>query len=250
VPFGDAEALERAIDARGRETCVILEPVQAEAGVVIPPAGYLREVAAACRAHDALLVLDEIQTGLGRVGHWWAAAAEGVVPDILLAGKVLSGGIVPVSALIATEEAFHPFSRDPLLHTSTFAGAPIAAAAAAATIAVVRDEDVPARSALLGAEIRARLRGAITDVGLDVEVRGAGLLIGLDFPATGLAGEFFGELLQRHVLASHSLNADRVVRLTPPVTLSAQDVDWLERAVRESLAAVVEVVGNTIGATA
>src|SRR5205085_10743633 len=102
VPFGDAEKLSEALAVEGNRSCVILEPVQAEAGVIIPPAGYLRDVERLCRSHDALLVVDEIQTGLGRLGLLWGVDAEEVVPDVLLVGKALSGGVVPISAMVAT----------------------------------------------------------------------------------------------------------------------------------------------------
>ena len=119
---------------------MILEPVQGEGGVVVPPPGYLREVADLCTENDALLIVDEIQTGMGRLGTWWGIEAEQVVPDILLVGKGLSGGVVPIAAMVATPRAYAPFAKDPYLHTSTFAGSPLACAAATATIGVIHDE--------------------------------------------------------------------------------------------------------------
>jgi len=238
VPYGDAGALE-AVLATGNGHCVILEPVQAEAGVVLPPAGFLRTVEALCRRHRALLVLDEIQTGLGRLGSWWGADAEGVVPDVMLVGKGLSGGVVPVAAAVATAEAYGALSRDPLLHTSTFAGAPLAMAAARAALETIADEDIVGRSRALGAQLLGALRAmpALAE-GRVVDIRGRGLLLGVEFEDAGSAGHFVLELLARGVIVNHSLNNQRVVRLTPPAVLSAEDVDWLLEAVDAAAQAV------------
>src|SRR5262249_17870045 len=125
VPFGDIEALSLSLAASGENSCVVLEPVQGEAGVIVPPAGYLRTVRDLCDQNGAFLILDEIQTGLGRLGAWWGADREAISPDILLVGKGLSGGCVPVAAAVTTPRAFEPLNRDPLLHSSTFGGNPL-----------------------------------------------------------------------------------------------------------------------------
>src|SRR5262245_53196599 len=116
VPFGDVDALERALAADPGSACVILEPVQAEGGVVLPPPGYLRQVSELCRAGGAFLIVDEIQSGLGRLGRWWGISGEGMEPDAMLVGKTLSGGAVPIGAAVATPRAFAPLAKDPLLH--------------------------------------------------------------------------------------------------------------------------------------
>lgn len=228
VAFGDADALERSL-AGGEPACVILEPVQAEGGVIVPPPGYLREAQGLCRHYGALLVLDEIQTGLGRLGTWWGADREAVVPDVMLVGKALSGGVVPVAAAVATPEAYAALNRDPFLHTSTFAGAPLAMAAAEAALTAMQQEDVVARAATLGrmlVETMSAILGAECP-SLVRDVRGVGLLVGLEFEAGHLAGDFVFELLDRGVIVNHSLNAQRVVRLTPPAMLDARDLEWL-----------------------
>ncbi|WP_338674562.1 aminotransferase class III-fold pyridoxal phosphate-dependent enzyme [Streptomyces sp. SCSIO 30461] len=236
VPYGDPAALAARIGADGSDAVVILEPVQGEAGVIIPPDGYLKEVADLCRRTGALFVLDEIQTGMGRLGAWWGADREAVAPDILLAGKSLSGGVIPVAAAIATEKAFAVFDRDPFIHTSTFSAAPVAMAAAEAAIDVIRDEGLTARAAELGDTLLGRLRGALTEHcgHLVREVRGVGLLIGVEFHDAGTAGEFLLELLERHIIVNHSLNAHAVVRFTPPAVLTGAEVDELSEAVREA----------------
>jgi putrescine aminotransferase len=239
VPFGDPAALEAALAAAPGETCVIVEPVQGEAGVVIPPDGYLSRVAELCRRYGALFVLDEVQTGMGRLGTWWGADREGIRPDVLLAGKGLSGGLVPVAAVVATGEAFRAFDNDPYLHTSTFAGAPLAMAAARGAIAAIRQDDLVSRSRVLGERLLGDLRRiAVRHYGpLVREVRGRGLLIGVEFARPGLAGDLLIELVMQGVIANHSLNSHLVLRLTPPAVLSPSDVDCLLTAFDRACAA-------------
>jgi putrescine aminotransferase len=240
VPFGDAAALESLLaEATGR-ACVILEPIQAEAGVILPPDGYLRDVRGLCDRYGALFVADEIQTGCGRTGSWWALDRERVIPNILLAGKGLGGGVVPVAALIASADVFEPFNRDPLLHTSTFAGNPLATAAALAAVQVLVEDGLVERARELGAFLLDRLTTILSDHGSPVvrSVRGAGLLIGIEFDSERSAGSFMMELLRRRVVTCHSLNSHRVVRLTPPAILSPDECEWLFEAVREAALAV------------
>lgn len=229
VPYGDAAALDRELALYPGTACVVVEPVQGEAGVIVPPAGYLREVAASCRRHDALFVLDEIQTGLGRLGHWWGADREGVVPDMLLVGKALGGGVVPVSALVATEAAFAPFDRDPFIHTSTFSGAPLGMAAAVGAITAIREDGLVDRADKLGRVLHDELGHLLHEVLGDrvAAIRGVGLLIGIELNVPGLAGELLIELMTAGVVANHSLNADRVLRLTPPAVLDDHEVQFL-----------------------
>jgi putrescine aminotransferase len=233
VPFGDAAALEALLAQGHGDHCVVLEPIQGEAGVIIPPAGYLREVERICRAHDAFLVLDEIQTGLGRLGRWWGADRDGITPDVMLVGKNLSGGVVPVAAAVATAAAYAPLDSDPFLHTSTFAAAPIAMAAAATTVRTIAAEGLVTRAEELGrrllTELRAILEARCPE--LVTEVRGAGLLLGIELADAHLAGDFVLELLEQGVLVNHSLNAHRVVRLTPAAVMNEADEAWLFEAV-------------------
>jgi putrescine aminotransferase len=232
VPFGDAAALDAALAGGGAETAVILEPVQAEGGVNIPPPGYLGHVRAACTRAGAMLVLDEIQSGLGRLGTWWGADAEGVSPDVLLAGKTLGGGVMPVGAVVATAEAFAPLNEDPLLHSSTFAGSPLAAAAVTATLGVLRDEGLVERAHGLGRVVLDMARDVVELHCPDVvrEVRGRGLLVGIEFLSSDLATELMMGLVERRVIPSYSLNCHRVLRLTPPATLDDRDLDRLAEA--------------------
>jgi putrescine aminotransferase len=231
VDYGAAAALEHALAALPPDSAlVIFEPVQAEGGVVLPPDGYLAEARQACDRYGALLALDEIQTGMGRLGTWWGADRESVSPDLLLAGKALGGGLMPVSAVVATAQAFEGLNRDPFLHTSTFAGTPLAAATARATVETMQAEGIVERAAALADELHPLVRQAVkpmVDAGLVVDVRARGLLIGMEMRSADLAGELVFELLERKVVVSHSLNANKVVRLTPPAVLEPTHVDWL-----------------------
>jgi putrescine aminotransferase len=239
IPYGDIGAMRETLARLGSRACVILEPVQGEGGVVVPPPGYLGQVSAACKEAGALLVIDEVQTGLGRLGSWWGIDAQDVEPDLLLVGKGLSGGVVPVAAVLATRAAYQPFGDDPFLHTSTFGGSPLASAAALAAITVMRDEHIVTRSATLGDELLAELtRVAAGFPGMVEQVRGRGLLLGLKMADPGLVGELVLSLVDRDVLANHSLNAASVLRLTPPAILGPDELRQCVTAVAESLAEV------------
>ncbi|MER6159605.1 aminotransferase class III-fold pyridoxal phosphate-dependent enzyme [Streptomyces sp. NPDC001868] len=245
VPYGDTEALAEQLTAAQGRGCVVIEPVQGEAGVVLPPPGYLRTVQELCRAHDALFVLDEIQTGLGRLGSWWGADEERLTPDVLLSGKALGGGVMPVSAVLATPEVFGAFDRDPYLHTSTFSGMPLAMAAVRGALVAIEEEDMVTRARRLGAELLDGIDRIAREHFGDVvrEVRGRGLLLGIEFAAPGPAGDLLVELIQQGVVANHSLNSHLVLRLTPPAVLSPSEVEFLlaafDRACRAQAARYV-----------
>ena len=236
VSYGDAEAMATALATDGGRSCVILEPVQGESGVVIPPEGYLREVRRLCDVNGAFLILDEIQTGLGRLGSWWGADREQVIPDILLAGKALGGGVMPVGAAVAGASAFSRLNRDPFLHTSTFAGNPLAMAAAEAAITVIRRDDIVTRAGILGKNILVELKQILGEAcpGLISDVRGAGLLLGIEFHQEHAAWDFSRELLRRKVITANSLNAFSVVRLTPPAVMTESDCRRLFDAVGDA----------------
>lgn len=240
VDFGDIDALRLAMADGGADTAVVLEPIQSEAGVIIPPAGYLRAVEALCRERGALLILDEISTGLGRTGAWWVCQDEGVTPDILLCGKALSGGLVPVSALLCRAELYEAFNTNPLVHTSTFAGSPLVSAVVKAVIETLVELDAPRRAKQLGEQLLDGL-AAIQQrhqFPFLAAIRGRGLLIALEFTQDAFAGEFLLEMVANKVLISHSLNAHATARLTPPVTLTDTHVAQLLGAAEASLIAI------------
>jgi putrescine aminotransferase len=239
VPFADVPALAAALSA-GDPACVIVEPVQGEGGVRLPPPGYLAEVKALCQAHGALLLVDEIQTGLGRLGSWWGWDVEDACPDMLLVGKALGGGCVPVSAVVCTPEVFRPLDRNPRLHSSTFSGYPLGMAAVTATLDVLADEDIPRRAADLGVRVLESVRSALAGLPQDTvrEVRARGLLLGVDFAKPALAGRFSRALIANGVIPTTALGADTVVRLTPPAILDEADLEWLDSALRAAAKAL------------
>ncbi len=220
VPFGDAAALEAAITD---ETCAFLvEPIQGEAGIVVPPDGYLAQAAAICRERRVLLVVDEVQSGLGRAGALFAHQHDGVRPDAVIVGKALAGGFYPVSAVLAHREVLGVFA--PGDHGSTFGGNPLACAVARAALDVIVDEGLPDRSAALGAYLIDRLRSLSSPYVR--EVRGRGLWVGveLDRPAR----PFCEALMDLGVLCKET--RERVIRIAPPLVITTDEIDWaLER---------------------
>jgi ornithine--oxo-acid transaminase len=216
IPFGDAAALEAAITPN---TCAFLvEPIQCEAGILIPPVGFLKRAAEICHAHRVLLLADEIQTGLGRVGAMFASWQEDVQPDAFILGKALSGGFYPVSAVVAKAEVLDVFS--PGSHGSTYGGNPLACAVSRAALAVLRDEDLAARSATLGARFLADLQSIRNPAIKDV--RGRGLLIGIELNTE--ARPYCEKLMQLGLLCKETHST--VIRLAPPLVISEADLAW------------------------
>jgi putrescine aminotransferase len=237
IPFGNMEPLHEALRAGSKgSAAVLIEPVQGEGGVRVPPAGYLASVRELCDRFDALLLMDEVQTGLGRLGAMWGCEIEGVVPDVLLVGKILGGGVFPVGAMVTAADLYEPFNADPLLHSSTFGGSPAASAAVVAALEALREEDLVNRAAVLGEQLLSRIREAVAQHADSIvhEVRGRGLMIGIEFLTPTLAADVMSELLARNVLSSYTLNSNEVLRLTPPAVMTAEEVDWLVEALTAS----------------
>ena len=216
VAFGDAEALREAITPN--TVAFLVEPIQGEAGIVVPPAGYLREAAKLCREHNVLLMCDEIQSGLGRTGKLFAFEHDGIRPDVCIVGKALSGGFYPVSAVLASREVLGVFQ--PGDHGSTFGGNPLACAVARAALRVVLDEQLSERSAELGAYALARLRAMKHTI--IAEVRGQGLWIGVELTVKARP---ICEALERRGLLCKETH-DTVIRLAPPLIISQEDLAW------------------------
>jgi ornithine--oxo-acid transaminase len=220
VPYGDASALEAAINPN--TAAIMLEPIQGEAGVVVPPHGYLQAVRDACDRHGLLMVADEIQTGLGRTGKWLACDHENVRPDVVILGKALGGGVYPVSAVLSSREVMDVFQ--PGDHGSTFGGNPLGAAVAQASLRVLENEGLPARALEMGAYFRAGLE-AMRSPRVQ-EVRGKGLLIGLELDT--MARPYCEQLKNVGVLCKET--HDTVIRFAPPLVIEKSDIDWaLER---------------------
>ncbi|HLY24090.1 MAG TPA: aspartate aminotransferase family protein [bacterium] len=237
VPFGDVEAIERAV---GPQTAaVILEPIQGEAGVIVPPVGYLRAVRELCDRRGVLLIADEIQTGLGRTGRLFYVEHEGVTPDIMTVAKALGGGVIPIGAFIARPRLWEEFRRDPYLHSSTFGGNPLACRAAIATLDVLVEERLADRADGLGARFMDRLRGVQGRHPAIVRaVRGRGLMIGVEFTHSDYALLVSAEAGHRGVITFYTLNKPEVIRIEPPLVITAdlidRAVDGIEGAVAEA----------------
>jgi len=216
IPFGDASALKKAITSN---TCAFLvEPIQGEAGVIIPPRGYLKEVCEICRQNRVLLVADEIQSGLGRTGKLFAYMHEGIRPDILIVGKALGGGFYPVSAVLAAREILGVFN--PGDHGSTFGGNPLACAVARAALRVLIEERLTERSAELGAYFLGLLHTLRNSC--IKEVRGKGLWIGVELQTE--ARPYCEELKDEGVLCKET--HDKVIRIAPPLVIRQAEIDW------------------------
>jgi putrescine aminotransferase len=257
VPFGDSRALERALRRR-RVAGFIMEPIQAEGGVVVPPPGYLQATRELCTRYGALFIADEIQTGLGRTGRTFAVDHEAVMPDVLLLGKALGGGLLPISALLTTDRLFREAgggtARTPF-HSSTFGGNGRACAAALATLEVMQREDLTTRAEQMGAYLVEKLRALQERQPLIAGVRGRGLLVGIEWaPATRglrtvftgglvnrLSRDFFSglvmiQLLQRHhIMTAFPLNDPNVLRLEPPLTVERKHIDYVVSCLEKTL---------------
>ncbi|WP_165989896.1 ornithine--oxo-acid transaminase [Streptomyces sp. YIM 98790] len=223
VPYGDLAALGEALDRNGDTTvAVLLEPVQGEAGVRVPPPGYLRGVRELTRSRGVLFMADEIQSGLGRTGTTFACEHEGVVPDVYILGKALGGGVVPVSAVVSSAEVLGVFR--PNEHGSTFGGNPLACAVALEVIAMLREGEVQRRAAELGEHLHHEL-GLLAGQGAVLRVRGRGLWAGVDIdPARGTGREISELLMARGVLVKDTHGS--TIRIAPPLVISKEDLDW------------------------
>ena len=228
VKYGDADAVEKAITPN--TAAVLLEPIQGEGGVIIPPAGYLKMVAEICKKNNVLFMADEIQTGLARTGKLFAAQHEGVRPDVTIIGKALAGGFYPVSAVLADTAILGLFT--PGEHGSTFGGNPLAAAVSRAALRVIRDEKLAERSQQLGEYFMEQL-AEIPSPHVK-EVRGKGLLIGVELkPEAGGARRFCEAMKQKGILAKET--HDNVIRFAPPLVIDKETIDWALPLIREVL---------------
>jgi ornithine--oxo-acid transaminase len=228
VPFGDAAALEAAIQPN--TAAFLVEPIQGEAGIIVPPQGYLTEAARICRARNVLLIADEVQTGLGRTGRMFACDHEGVKPDGIILGKALGGGLIPVSAFCAREEVLGVF--EPGDHGSTFGGNALAAAVGRAALDVLVEEKLPERAAVMGDYLLQRLRSIRSDA--IVEVRGKGLLVGMEISPEFANARQFVEALLRHGVLSKDTHGT-VARFAPALIIDREQIDWGVERIRETL---------------
>lgn len=222
IPYGDIEALKTAITPN--TAAFIVEPIQGEAGIIIPPAGFLKQAEALCKEHNVLFILDEIQTGLGRTGKMFAYEWEDITPDILILGKALGGGVFPISCIVANKEILGVFN--PGSHGSTFGGNPLACAVSISSLDVIQEEDLVTRSLELGNYFQEALR-QINHPTIK-EVRGRGLFIGLEL--TEAARPYCEKLMEKGLLCKET--HDTVIRFAPPLIISKEDLDWAIEKIR------------------
>ncbi|GAB4503456.1 MAG: ornithine--oxo-acid transaminase [Anaerolineales bacterium] len=228
VPYGDADAI--AASMTSHTAAVLLEPIQGEGGVIIPPPGYLKRVEGICRQNRVLLIADEIQTGLARTGKLFACQHEDVRPDIMVIGKALSGGFYPVSAALADRDIMGLFQAGE--HGSTFGGNPLAAAVARASLRVIREENLAERAESMGRYFVEQLAEILSPH--VKEVRGKGLLIGVELkPSAGGARRFCEALRERGILAKET--HEHVIRFAPPLVIEKETLDWALPRIREAL---------------
>ncbi|MDX2849956.1 MULTISPECIES: ornithine--oxo-acid transaminase [Streptomycetaceae] len=220
VPYGDLAALEAALD--DRTVAVLMEPIQGEAGVLVPPAGYWAGVRRLTEERGILFIADEIQSGLGRTGRTFASEHEGVVPDMYVLGKALGGGVVPVSAVVSSSEVLGVYR--PGEHGSTFGGNPLACAVALEVLAMLRSGEYQQRACELGDHLHHEL-ALLTGSGAVTQVRGRGLWAGVDIaPEHGTGRQISERLLERGVLVKDTHGS--TIRLAPPLVISKEDLDW------------------------
>ncbi len=260
IPFGDTDALEKAL--RGRNVAAfIVEPLQAEGGFISPPPGYLRHARDLCAHYGTLMVVDEIQTGMGRTGTMFALDTEDVIPDVLLLGKALGGAVMPLSALLTTDDLYFAAKGDTPrtpFHTSTYGSNTRACAAGMATIQAIIEEDLPRRAAEAGDYLIERLRELQSHQPMIADIRGRGLMIGLEVEslthglgtvltggmANRLSEEYLGilvlkELFTKHrIFTAYTANNPNVLRIQPPLNIEREDLDYLVDALDASLSAI------------
>jgi ornithine--oxo-acid transaminase len=257
VAFGDVEALEKALASK-KYAAFIVEPVQAEAGIKVPPANYLQQAENLCHKHGSLFVLDEVQTGMFRTGTFLAAHQFGVDPDIVILAKALSGGLMPVSATLMTEQVYNSVYsslRRAIVHTSTFSENALSMRAGLATLKVLENEQLGTRATMLGKQFRDKLRHALAPYALVKEVRGVGLLCGIEFvPPKNLAlralyeafhrihPAMFGQVMvmrmfrEKNFLTQICGNNFMVLKAAPPLVISDAHLDEFVWAIRDVVA--------------
>lgn len=242
IEYGEMEAMRAAVD--GDTAAVIIETIQGEGGIHVPPDGYLRLIRECCDRHGALMIADEVQTGLGRTGTMFGCDHEGVSPDLMTLAKALGGGAMPIGATLGTPSVWEAvFSENPLAHTSTFGGNPLACAAGLATLAVIREE---------GLVDRAREMGAILEAGLVesksrfpelvADVRGRGLMLGVEFTMDDVGELTIAQMLKRGLVAAYTLNNRRVIRFEPPLIIRREEAEWAAETFIDALAETAEVL--------
>lgn len=244
VPFGDTEAMDAAVDET--TAAVILEVIQGEGGVIIPPDGYLKDVRRICDEAGAMLIFDEVRTGFGRTGAMFASEHYGVIPDITTMAKALGGGVMPVGAFSAKPAIWHSmFDKNPYLHSTTFGGNPLACAAAIAAITTTIDEGLCDRSATLGDKLLASLKEIAAKHPEHIkEVRGKGLLAGIEFNLDDFAALVITACGRQQLLVAYSLNNPKVIRIEPPLIIEEAELDRAIGIIDKSITEIAAIIAG------
>lgn len=246
VEYGDAAAAAREID--DQTACVIIEPIQGEGGIVIPPDGYLTALREACDRHGALLIADEVQTGLGRTGTMFGCDRERVKPDLMTLAKSLGGGIMPLGAIVGTEAVFDAiYSPNPLAHTSTFGGNALACAAGFAGLNVIEEEGLVERSKVQGEKLLSGLKQVqVNHADLVLDVRGRGLMVGLEFRMDEVGELCVAQMLKRGLCVAYALNNPRVLRFEPPLIIDDSQIQFAVEACDNAIAETAEMLAELV----
>lgn len=248
VPFGDVDALKTFLECTTFSgdlvAAVVLEPIQGEGGINVAPPGYLAAARELCDKHGAMLVFDEVQSGMGRTGKMWACEFDDVAPDLMAIGKGFGGGVMPIGACVGTKRTWEKYMDNPLLHTTTFGGNPLACAAAIATINVLLEEDLPRQAGEKGeyllekfAELTKKYSGVMAGA------RGRGLMLGLEFHDNDLGYAVAKALFERQILIGGTYINSRVLRVEPPLVISQTEMDKFLEALDQSLSQVAKESG-------
>jgi len=242
VPFGDIAALEATIN--DTIAAVILEPIQGENGIFVAPDGYIQAVRKLCDQHGALLILDEVQTGLGRTGRLFACEHSGITPDILTLAKALGGGVMPIGAIVGTKAVWDKvFTVNPYLHTSTFGGNQAACTAALKTLEIIQRDALVARAEVAGERLMSGLTSVKADFpGILVDVRGRGLMIGVEFADADVGKLVIGSLVKGGVVAAYTLNNPEVMRFEPPLIISDEQIDRVVSVFRDAVLEIQQML--------
>jgi len=241
VPYGDASAMEAVVDEE--TAAVILEPIQGEGGIIVPPKGYIKEVKAICEAKGALLIADEVQTGIGRTGTWFGVEHDDVKPDLMACAKALGGGVMPLGAIIGTPVAWQGLIEAPFLHTSTFGGNQMACAAGVAAIKAIKEEDLLNRSAETGAYFKKGLEEIQKEFPeVIAEVRGKGMMIGVELTKEGAGGMLMSLMIDKSIIVAYTLNNPKVIRIEPPLIMPKEVVDYVLENFRSAVQLTASVI--------
>lgn len=234
VPYGDAEAIRQAVDTD--TAAVILEPIQGEGGIIVPPDGYLRQVKEICEQAGALLIADEVQTGIGRTGSWFGVDYDGVTPDLMACAKALGGGVMPIGTIIGTPRAWQGLIEAPFLHTSTFGGNQLACMAGLATLKYIENEDLLRRSSETGAYFKAGLEKIMQEYPeVITQVRGRSMMIGVELSKEGAGGMLMSLMIEKKIIVAYTLNNPKVIRIEPPLIMPADVVDHVLEEFRDAV---------------